>query len=43
MAATCGRTTLQTQLQTPFGGAHLRCESQPGAAAQPLNGLLNRR
>jgi len=36
MAAACGLTGLQTNGQRPCQRAHLRCETSPGASAQPL-------
>ncbi|MFM7036725.1 MAG: hypothetical protein ACKO2L_03300, partial [Planctomycetaceae bacterium] len=36
MAAACGQTALKTTQQRSQQRAHLRCETQPGASAQPL-------
>jgi len=36
MAAACGQTALPTPRQRPCQRAHLRCETSPGASAQPL-------
>ncbi|MFM7039523.1 MAG: hypothetical protein ACKO2L_17560, partial [Planctomycetaceae bacterium] len=40
MAAACGQTALQTRSQCPRQCAHLRCETQPGASAQPLSRMV---
>jgi hypothetical protein len=36
LAAACGPTPLSTRQQRPWQRVHLRCETQPGASAQPL-------
>jgi len=40
MAAACGQTALQTRSQCPRQRTHLRCETQPGASAQPLSSMV---
>jgi len=35
-AAACGQTAMPPPRQRPHQRAHLRCETQPGASAQPL-------
>jgi len=40
MAAACGQTALPPPRQRPRQRAHLRCETQPGASAQPLRRML---
>jgi len=40
MAAACGQTALPPPRQRPRQRAHLRCETQPGASAQPHGGSL---